>query len=93
MLAAEAGVPVQGRHPLTPPLLAAFSGWSQSLVDEALGFNARSCALSNLPHEHQPDDEDRRAIARALAAAWQAFALELNARLCAAAEAAGECLA
>lgn len=93
VLAAEAGVPAQGRHPLTPPLLAAFSGWSQSLVDEALGFNARSCALSNLPHEHQPDDEDRRAIARALAAAWQAFALELNARLCAAAEAAGECLA
>ncbi|MFP5474272.1 MAG: FAD-dependent oxidoreductase, partial [Gammaproteobacteria bacterium] len=93
VLAAEAGVPAQGRHPLTPPLLAAFSGWSQSLVDEALGFNARSCALSNLPHEHRPDDEDRRAIARALAAAWQAFALELNARLCAAAEAAGECLA
>lgn len=93
VLVAEAGAPVQGRHPLTPPLLSAFSGWSQSLVDEALGFNARSCALSNLPHEHQPDDEDRRAIARALAAAWQAFALELNARLCAAAEAAGECLA
>ncbi|MBO9643083.1 MAG: FAD-dependent oxidoreductase [Pseudacidovorax sp.] len=89
-LVAEAGAPVQGRHPLTPALLSAFSGWSQSLVDEALGFNARSCALSNLPHEHQPNAEDRRAIARALAAAWQAFALELNARLCVAAEAALE---
>ncbi|WP_295381074.1 FAD-dependent oxidoreductase [uncultured Pseudacidovorax sp.] len=90
VLAAEAGAPVQGRHPLTPTLLSAFAGWSQSLVDEALAFNARSCALSKLPHEHQPDAEDRRAIARALAAAWQAFALELNARLCVAAEAAQE---
>lgn len=76
--ASEAGA---GRHPLTPTLLAAFSGWNQELIDTALAHNSSSCALSNFPQEHQPDAELRRAISLDLAAAWREFALELNTRL------------
>lgn len=81
-----AGVAVtQGRHGLTAPLLAAFDGWNKGLLDAALAFNGTSCALSNFPADHQPDAELLRAITLDLAAAWREFALELNARLLAAA--------
>ncbi|HEY0202310.1 MAG TPA: FAD-dependent oxidoreductase, partial [Burkholderiaceae bacterium] len=75
-----------GRHSLTPVLLASFQGWNKGLLTEALEFNAASCALSNFPDDHQPDDHLQRAIALDLAAAWREFALELNARLLAASE-------
>lgn len=77
----DAGVPEAGRHPLTRVLLAAFDGWNRELIDAALAFNGTSCALSNFPEEHRPDEAGQRAIAADLAAAWREFALELNARL------------
>jgi len=74
-----------GRHVFTERLLAPFAGWNKELLDAALHFNGTSCALSNFPHEHRPDAQTLRAITLDLAAAWREFALELNARLLAAA--------
>jgi monoamine oxidase len=76
-----------GRHALTVPLLAPFDGWNQGLLDAALGFNATSCAVSNFPQEHRPDAQTLRAITLDLAAAWREFAVELNSRLLATAQA------
>jgi monoamine oxidase len=76
-----------GRHALTAALLAPFEGWNKGLLDAALGHNASSCALSHFPQEHRPDADLLRATTLDLAAAWREFALELNTRLLAAAEA------
>ena len=75
---------VNGRHALSPALLAAFDGWNKGLLDAALSFNGTSCALSNFAQEHHPDADTLRAITLDLAAAWREFALELNTRLLAA---------
>lgn len=72
---------LNGRHALSPALLAAFDGWNKGLLDAALGFNGTSCALSNFAQEHHPDADTLRAITLDLAAAWREFALELNTRL------------
>lgn len=77
----DAGPSVGGRHALTPALLAPFEGWNQALLQAALAHNAGSCALSNFPDEHRPDDALLRVITRDLAAAWREFALALNDRL------------
>lgn len=71
-----------GRSALTPQVLATFSGLSKALVDEALAFNASSCALSNFAHEHRPDSDYMRAITADLAAAWREFAWATNDLLC-----------
>ena len=62
----------------TPKVLKAFSGFSKSLVDEALAFNAASCALSNFDEEHHPSGDYLRAITADLAAAWMEFAWATN---------------
>ncbi len=67
-----------GQHALTPQVLAPFAGFSKTLVDEALAFNAGSCALSNFQHEHRPDADYLRAITADLAAAWREFAWNAN---------------
>ena len=67
-----------GQAELTPKVLKAFSGFSKSLVDEALAFNAGSCALSNFQAEHRPDSDYLRAITADLAAAWVEFAWSTN---------------
>ncbi|MDR3369499.1 FAD-dependent oxidoreductase [Rhodoferax sp.] len=72
---------VNGRHALSPALLAAFDGWNKGLLDAALSFNSSSCALSNFAQDHHPDADTLRAITLDLAAAWREFALELNTRL------------
>lgn len=72
---------LNGRHALSPALLAAFDGWNKGLLDAALGFNGSSCALSNFAQEHHPDADTLRAITLDLAAAWREFALEINDRL------------
>jgi monoamine oxidase len=72
-----------GRSELTPTVLGAFSGFSKALVESALDFNARSCALSNFAHEHHPDGDYLRAITADLAAAWREFAWATNDLLCA----------
>jgi monoamine oxidase len=72
-----------GRSELTPQVLAAFSGFSKALADEALRFNATSCALSNFQDEHKPGPDYLRAITADLAAAWREFAWATNDLLCA----------
>ena len=67
-----------GRSPLTPAVLAAFSGWNKDLLDQALQFNRTSCALSNFPDEAQPSDDYLKVITRDLVAAWREFALGAN---------------
>jgi monoamine oxidase len=62
----------------TPQVLKAFSGFSKALVNEALAFNAASCALSNFADEHQPSGDYLRAITADLAAAWMEFAWATN---------------
>jgi monoamine oxidase len=80
---ATAGLPVEGgRHALTPRILKPFVGLADELLDEAVRFNRTSCALSNFPGEHQPDAHYLKIIRRDLAAAWQDFALRMNAQLC-----------
>ncbi|HEX5373876.1 MAG TPA: NAD(P)/FAD-dependent oxidoreductase [Aquabacterium sp.] len=59
-------------------LLNAFTGFSKTLVDEALDFNARSCALSNFPEEHRPSGPYLQAITADLAAAWREFAWSVH---------------
>lgn len=74
-----AGVPVErGRCALTPRLLAAFSGFSDALLEAAIEHNRTSCALSNFPDEHAPAADYVLRIRSDLAVAWRAFALSLN---------------
>ncbi len=73
----------EGRNELTPTVLGCFSGFSKALADDALRFNATSCALSNFPVEHKPDADYLRAITADLAAAWREFAWAANDLLCA----------
>jgi monoamine oxidase len=72
-----------GRSELTPQVLSTFSGFSKALVEEALRFNAGSCALSNFQDEHKPGEDYLRAITADLAAAWREFAWATNDLLCA----------
>jgi monoamine oxidase len=67
-------LPPEHRPQLTPRVLKTFSGFSKGLVDDALAFNASSCALSNFQQEHRPDQDYMRAITADLVAAWMEFA-------------------
>ena len=71
-----------GRSELTQQVLAPFSGFSKCLVNDALAFNASSCALSNFDTEHRPDADYLQAITVDLAAAWREFAWATNDLLC-----------
>ena len=68
----------RGRSDLTPEVLDCFTGINHELLEEALQFNRTSCALSNFPQEHKPDDAYVDAITRDLVAAWRAFAFQVN---------------
>lgn len=72
----------QGRHALTPQVLAPFMGFADELLAEAMRFNAESCALRNFPFEHKLSGDYVNTIRRDLAAAWQAFAFDANRQLC-----------
>jgi len=68
----------QGRSALTSAVLTFFTGFISELVDAALEFNRGSCAISNFPEEHVPDQLFLDAIRRNLSAAWREFALSVN---------------
>jgi monoamine oxidase len=82
------GAVTDGRSPLTPQVLEAFSGFSKDLVEHARAFNATSCALSNFADEHRLSADYLRAITADLAAAWREFAWSTNDLLCARQQAA-----
>lgn len=71
----------RGRSALTPALLDPFDGFINELIAEAVAFNRASCALSNFPFEHAPDEIYVQAIKRDLVAAWREFALAANAAI------------
>jgi monoamine oxidase len=71
----------QGRHGLTPKVLAPFKGMIEELLAEVVKFNNTSCALSNFPFEHRPNRDYLQTIRLDIAATWQAFAMAVNARL------------
>jgi len=64
---------------LTKQVLVIFDGF----VDEFLLFvvdkHRTSCALSNFPDEHKPDNTYINAVKRDIAGLWQNFALDVNA--------------
>lgn len=68
----------QGRSSLTPLVLAPFSGFNKSLLEQVVAYNRSSCAISNFPDEHQVPPDYLETIARDLAAAWREFALAAN---------------
>ncbi|MDD2723361.1 MAG: amine oxidase [Methylovulum sp.] len=69
----------RGLSDLTKALLTAFDGF----VDEFLLFvvdkHRTSCALSNFPDEHKPDQAYVNEVRRSIAGLWQDFALDVNA--------------
>ncbi len=71
----------QGRSDLTPTLLSSFEGFNAALLAEVVEFNRSSCAMSNLPQEHELAVDYVAAIKRELVPAWHQFALHLNDQL------------
>ena len=67
-----------GLSELTRQALTAFDGF----VDEFLLFvvdkHRTSCALSNFPDEHKPDNTYVNEVRRDIAGLWQNFALDVN---------------
>ncbi len=70
-----------GRSILAPLLLVPFVGFNDALLEAVIAFNRGSCALSNFPFEHAPDDAYVEVIRRDLTVAWQAFARAVDAQL------------
>jgi monoamine oxidase len=71
--------PIQrGLSDLTKQVLQIFDG----LMDEFLLFvvdkHRTSCALSNFPDEHKPDQSYVNQVRREIAALWQNFAINVN---------------
>lgn len=68
----------RGRSALTPKVQEAFRDFLQSVLDDVIGFNRTSCALSNFPDEHRLSEDYLQTILRDIAAAWQEFSLAAN---------------
>lgn len=68
----------QGRCSLTPSVLSAFLGFSDTFLSAVQKHNGTSCAISNFPDEHRPDPAYLQAIRRELAGLWREFALTAN---------------
>lgn len=69
----------RGLSALTQQVLAVFDGF----VDEFLAFvvnkHRTSCALSNFPDEHKPNNAYVNDVRHAIAELWQDFAIQVNA--------------
>jgi monoamine oxidase len=73
------GVAIErGRSALMPDVQKPFRDFMQSVLDDVIAFNRTSCALSNVPDEHQLSREYMQTILRDVAAAWQEFSLSAN---------------
>lgn len=63
---------------LTRVALAAFEGFNEELLGQALAFNRTSCAMSNFPGEHQPGVDYLNRIRTDLRDAWRRFAFDMH---------------
>ena len=63
---------------LTRAALAAFEGFNEELLGQALAFNRTSCAMSNFPDEHQPGTDYLNLIRADLRDAWRRFAFDMH---------------
>ena len=63
---------------LTRAALAAFEGFNEELLGQALAFNRTSCAMSNFPDEHQPGADYLNLIRADLRDAWRRFAFDVH---------------
>jgi monoamine oxidase len=79
---ATGDVPIEkGRSALTPLVQAPFRSLLSGLIDDAMRYNAASCALSNFPGEHRPSREYMQVILRDIGGAWVEFSKNANALL------------
>ncbi len=77
-----ADVPIEkGRSALMPAIQEPFRALMEGLIDDAMRFNAGSCALSNFPDEHRPSREYIQVILRDIGGAWVEFSKKANAVL------------
>lgn len=68
-----------GMSKLTRTALTCFQGYSDEFLLFAVEQHRTSCALSNFPDEHKPDQDYINHVKREIAKLWQAFALHTNA--------------
>ena len=69
----------RGLSDLTKQTLAVFDGFVDDFLQFAVDKHRTSCALSNFPDEHKPDNTYVNVVKRDIAGLWQNFALNANA--------------
>ncbi|QPK65447.1 amine oxidase [Methylomonas sp. LL1] len=68
----------RGLSQLTRRMLAAFDGFVDEFLLFAVDKHRTSCALSNFPDEHKPDNAYLNQVKRDIAELWQGFAINAN---------------
>ncbi|NOV29880.1 amine oxidase [Methylomonas sp. ZR1] len=71
----------QGLADLTKSVLAVFDGFIDEFLLMVVDKHRTSCALSNFPDEHKPDQVYLSAVRSDIALLWRNFALDINAYL------------
>jgi monoamine oxidase len=69
----------QGLVDLTKSVLAVFDGFIDEFLLMVVDKHRTSCALSNFPDEHKPDQVYLSTVRSDIALLWRNFALEINA--------------
>jgi monoamine oxidase len=69
----------QGLADLTKSVLAVFDGFIDEFLLIVVDKHRTSCALSNFPDEHKPDQVYLSAVRSDIALLWRNFALDINA--------------
>ncbi|CAD6876368.1 amine oxidase [Methylomonas fluvii] len=69
----------QGLVDLTKAVLAVFDGFIDEFLLTVVDKHRTSCALSNFPDEHKPDQVYLSAVRSDIALIWRNFALDINA--------------
>ncbi len=67
-----------GMSDLTRQVLAAFQGLTDEFLLFVVDKHRTSCALSNFPDEHKPDQAYVNDVKRDIAELWRDFALNIN---------------
>ncbi|WP_415880642.1 amine oxidase [Methylomonas sp. TEB] len=69
----------QGLADITKSVLAVFDGFIDEFLLMVVDKHRTSCALSNFPDEHKPDQVYLSAVRSDIALLWRNFALDINA--------------